>query len=198
MTEPDGPVPSEASILQRFAALVGASLRIDPARVTPESRLDELGAESLDLVEITLDVENEFSILMPERTILEAATEELGEGVFEQDGLLTQAGKRLLLERLPGADPAAFDGDQPVREVRRLFLRVDAWVALIRRICECSPRTCGTCGAALVQGSPGRLRCRPCGREYDLPAGDEVNRAWVRQYAGERGLLRDPSGPPVG
>jgi acyl carrier protein len=198
MSEPAAHVPTEAIILQRFAAVVGGSLRIDPSLVTWEARLDELGAESLDLVEITLDVENEFSILMPERTILETATEELGEGVLERDGLLTPAGKRLLLERLPGADPTAFEGEVPAREARRLFLRVDAWVALIRRICERSPRVCDTCGTALVQGSPGRLQCKPCGRAYDLPSGDDVNRDWIRQYAQEHELSFPAADSPTG
>ena len=80
------PQPTDDQLRDQFASLVAASLRIDPARVVPSATLDELGAESLDLVEITLDVENTFAILMPERTILEIGSEILGDGVLESDG----------------------------------------------------------------------------------------------------------------
>jgi acyl carrier protein len=181
------PVPSasmsDEAILERFAAIVAASLRVDPARVTRETSLDLLGAESIDVVEITIDVENAFSVLMPERTILDAAADVLGPGVVEQDGRLTETGRRLLLARMPELDPRAVAAGTPVRDVNRLFLRVDVWVRLIRGLLEQSPRVCPDCGCPLVQGTPARVRCERCQREHDLPTGDDLARRWVREWA---------------
>jgi acyl carrier protein len=179
------PRPSDTELHERFAAIVAASLRIDPARVVPSATLDELGAESLDLVEITLDVENDFAILMPERTILEVGAEVLGEGVLEADGRLTEAGRRFLALRMP-----QLAGELPATtsDLRATFLRVDTWLRVIRFVIDRSPRTCADCHVALVTGSPGRLRCPACSRDVDLPSGDDLNRVWVRATATEIGL----------
>ena len=178
--------PTDAELRERFAEVVAHSLRIDPARVVPSATLDELGAESLDLVEITLDLENAFAILMPERTILEIGTEVLGEGVLESDGHLTGAGRRFLARRMPEADVA---GVSSTADLRRLFLRVDTWLRIVRFLIDRSPRTCAVCEVPLVTGSPARLRCPSCGREVDLPNGDDLNREWVRATAAEIGLV---------
>ena len=45
---------------------------------------------------------------------------------------------------------------------------------------------CPQCGDRFVQGAPARVRCRTCAREFDLPAGDDIGRAWVRQWLAAR------------
>lgn len=179
------PQPSDQELHERFAAIVAASLRVNPARVVPDVTLDELGAESLDLVEITLDVENAFAILMPERTILEIGAEVLGEGVLEREGQLTDAGRQFLAKRMPGT---AVDDVVDTADLRRLFLRVDTWLRVIRFVIDHSPRMCPRCTSALVTGHPAQLRCPSCGTVVDLPSGDDLNRVWVRESAAEIGL----------
>lgn len=46
----------------RIAQLVAEKLNIDVKKITPTSTLAELGADSLDLVEIVMRLEEEFSI----------------------------------------------------------------------------------------------------------------------------------------
>jgi acyl carrier protein len=177
------PVPASDDTLHRFSRIVAASVRVPPERVQPEARLDDLGADSLDLVEIALETENEFSVLMPERSILETAREELGAGVVERDGLITDEGKALLAARLPWLAAGDLEGDVPVSRALGWFLRVETWVALIDRLRAETPSACAGCQGPLTQGSPGQLRCPACGRTHDLVAGDEVNRQWVREFA---------------
>jgi acyl carrier protein len=171
--------PSAEELHERFAAVVAASLRIDPVRVAPAATLGDLGAESIDLVEITLDVENVFSIVMPERSILDAARDVLGPGTVARDGRLTEVGSALLRRRLPEVDAARLAPGALVADVNREFLRVDVWERLIAGIVARSPRTCGTCSVALVQGSPGQVTCPRCGAIHVLPTGDELAREWV-------------------
>ena len=157
-----------------------------PERVTTDTSLDALGAESLDLVEVTLEIEHEFMVLMPERSILQTATAVVGEGVLEQDGLLTDAGKHLLAARMPEIDTTAWPDDVTVASLRSAFLRVDVWVRLIRFLMEQSPRECPSCHGALVPGTPARVACRTCAVEFDLPHGDELDRLWVEEYMARR------------
>lgn len=46
----------------KVAAIVAAKLSIDPATIKSDSNLQDLGADSLDLVEITMKLEEQFGI----------------------------------------------------------------------------------------------------------------------------------------
>jgi acyl carrier protein len=182
---------SEAEILERFARVVAESLRIDPAQVTEDAFLDDLGAESLDLAEITMQSEEEFDVLIAQKTILQTATEVFGEGVLARDGTLTEEGKRLLRRRLP--DFPAAEGEVTVADLSKLFLRVRTWVRMIQGLMEHTPKACRECGAAFGKAVAGRLKCRSCGFEYDIPSGEDINRQWVLQYYQQE----HPSAPPL-
>lgn len=183
---------TEAEIARRFAQIVAASLQIDPVAVVADARLPDLGMESLDLLEIRIDSEKAFSILLPERDILDHAREVFGEGVLEQDGLLTDAGRRLIQTRLQGL--VDLDGAQPlaVADIRREFMRVDVWLRMIRLLMAETPKTCVSCGQTLEPSPPGRVKCPDCGQEYSLRHGDEVNREWVHRYH-EHETMSSPS-----
>lgn len=184
---------SHAELYERFVSIVATSLRIDPSRVTPDVSLDDLGAESLDLIEITMESENEFDILMPERNIFDTAQVLFGHGVLETNGLLTDGGHRLLRRRLPEVDASVLAETRSVADARKLFMRVDAWLRLIQGLVEHSPRLCAACGTAREKSAPGFLRCPQCGSEAAIPSGDEINQRWVREYYEQDDLPPRPS-----
>ena len=97
---------TEAEIHERFAQIVAHSVHIDAAQVTAESYLDDLGAESLDLIEISMEVESQFRVWLPEKSILQTAMEIYGPGALEHDGRLTPQGKALLEAVCPLKMPA--------------------------------------------------------------------------------------------
>lgn len=48
---------------ERVKKVIAEKLSIDDARITPEARfIDDLGADSLDMVELTMALEDEFGI----------------------------------------------------------------------------------------------------------------------------------------
>jgi acyl carrier protein len=173
---------AKSEVSQKFAEIVGKSLRIEPLLVTPDAHLDELGAESLDLIEITMESEAQFGIWIPEKPILDTAAEIFGPGVLEKDGYLTEEGKRLMRRRMPAADAAAFTGEVAVKDLRRYFLQVSTWTRMIEALLEHTPRTCSTCGGAFHSSTGLRVKCAGCGLEVSVPSGEEINRAWVQEY----------------
>ena len=50
------------AIFDRLAGIVAEKLNIDRATVKPESTMQDLGADSLDMVEIVMRIEEEFNI----------------------------------------------------------------------------------------------------------------------------------------
>jgi acyl carrier protein len=56
-----------ADTTKRIRVLVAEQLGIDPQEVRPEaSILDDLGADSLDVVELVMAIEDEFDIEVPD------------------------------------------------------------------------------------------------------------------------------------
>jgi acyl carrier protein len=176
------PKAIDSEILERFAGIVATSLRIGRERVTPEAYLSDLGAESLDLLEITMEVEDEFGIIMPQKDVLQAAQEVVGPDVLVRDGLISEDGVRLLRSRLPAVDHGALVAGMPVADVNRIFERVGTWLRLIQGLIDHAPTACPSCAGALSKALAGRQRCLVCATEIDLPAGDDLNRRWVEEY----------------
>lgn len=175
MTMPD------TEILERFAEIVASSLRIDRSKITEDAYLDDLGAESLDLLEITMEAEDAFNILLPQKNILQTAQELVGAGVVIQDGKLTAAARRLLRARMP--EFATYDAEQlTLADLNKMFMRVGSWVRMIGRLMEHTPRMCPQCGAGFGKPVAGRLKCRSCAAEQDIPSGEDLNRQWVQRY----------------
>jgi len=53
------------AIIDDVRTIIAKSLNIPIERLTPETRLDELGAESLDVIEIVFGLEEKFDITIP-------------------------------------------------------------------------------------------------------------------------------------
>jgi acyl carrier protein len=53
------------AVIDDVRAIIAKSLNIPVERLTPDSRLDELGAESLDVIEIVFGLEEKYDITIP-------------------------------------------------------------------------------------------------------------------------------------
>ena len=53
------------AVIDDVMSIIAKSLNIPIERLTPDSRLDELGAESLDVIEIVFGLEEKFDITIP-------------------------------------------------------------------------------------------------------------------------------------
>ena len=115
------PTMTESEVFDKFAQIVARSLRIDVSQVSPDVHLTDLGAESLDLIEISMETESQFHIFLPDKSILDTAVEVFGPDVLEKDGYLTDEGKRLMLRRLPQSDLQAFAGAGSRKGPAKLF-----------------------------------------------------------------------------
>jgi len=173
---------TEAEVFDGFAQIVAHSLRIDAGQIGRDSHLSDLGAESLDLIEITMETETQFHIFLPDKSILETAVEVFGPDVLERDGYLKEAGKQLLMARVPEADAGMFEGEVAVKDLQHYFLKVSTWVRMIQDLVKYTPAECAACGGAMTASMGFRMKCAQCGQEITLRSGEELNREWVREY----------------
>ena len=64
-----------SELKQRLIELVSTQLGVEEAEVIPEARiLDDLGADSLDLVELVMNLEEAFDITVPDEDVEALAT----------------------------------------------------------------------------------------------------------------------------
>jgi acyl carrier protein len=54
------------TIFERVQMIAATKYSLDPATITPASTLESLGLDSLDLIELLFDVEDEFGIRVPQ------------------------------------------------------------------------------------------------------------------------------------
>ncbi len=108
------------------------ALGLDEEEVTPDALvIDELGAESLDFLDIAFRLERTFKIKIPRGEIQRAAEQQTGEA-FEVEGKLTEAGAAALRVALPEAPQEKIGAGYPVRDIPRLFT-VQTFANLVSR-----------------------------------------------------------------
>src|SRR3954463_11800512 len=100
-------------------ALVDA-LGIDDDEVTPEARLvADLGAESIDFLDIVFRLEKAFNIKIPRGELF--PEDILTNAEFIQNGKVTPAGVQKLKARMPFADLTRFEANPNVQDFGNLL-----------------------------------------------------------------------------
>lgn len=101
------------------AALVDA-LGVDDDEVTPDATLvDDLGAESIDFLDIVFRLEKSFDIKIPREELF--PEDILNNAEYVQDGKVTEAGLEKLRERMPFANLDAFSENPVVQDFGKLL-----------------------------------------------------------------------------
>ncbi len=132
---PFSPVPAAAveAVFPSVADIIADALARSRAEVHLHSRLvADLGAESIDFLDIVFRLEQAFAVRIPRGQILEAARGGLSEEEFHRDGVLTEAGLarvRALLDEVPAS---AFTPGLRVDDLPLLFT-VETFCKLVAR-----------------------------------------------------------------
>ena len=58
------------TMYERVQAILAKQLRVDPARVVPEARIKkDLGADSLDILQLLMRIEDKYGITIPDAAL---------------------------------------------------------------------------------------------------------------------------------
>jgi acyl carrier protein len=111
---------SQDQILEKMTEVLIDALGVDDDEVTADAKLvDDLGAESIDFLDISFRLEKTFSIKIDQGEMFPDNI--LSDPAFVQDGKITDEGMAKLRERLPYADLDAFEADRTVDGFSNVF-----------------------------------------------------------------------------
>ena len=124
---------TENDIFERLKPLLVEVLGVAPERVRPESVLvGDLGAESIDLLDLSFRIEETFKVTIQSNEIEHEASKRLPGGVYEKDGGLTDEALAEIRKALP-----ELGRDKLVSGLRKMdlpsLLTVEFFVKLISR-----------------------------------------------------------------
>ena len=111
----------DAAIWAKVQDAFAAALGLEEDEIELDSKLiEDLGAESLDFLDIVYRLERAFDIKIPRGGIESSAQEEAG-GTYEVDGILTDEGLSALKQLMPEVPKDEFVDGMRVTEVPELF-----------------------------------------------------------------------------
>ncbi len=111
-----------AAIFPKVAETMADALGCDVADVKLDSSLiDDLGAESIDFLDIVFRLERAFKVKIPRGKIVEEARGDLSEAQFESGGVVTDAGVQRLKTFLNEVPAERIKTPLKTADIPRLF-----------------------------------------------------------------------------
>lgn len=109
-------------IYPTVAKTIADALGCELDEVKPDASLiEDLGAESIDFLDLVFRLERAFKVKIPRGKIIEDARGDLPEAQFEQKGVVTDAGLARLREFLAEVPAERFKTPLKVNDIPRLF-----------------------------------------------------------------------------
>jgi acyl carrier protein len=181
---------SEETVFEEVKKAIAETLNSDKESIRPESSLiRDLGAESLDFLDINYRLEQAFGIKMARHFILEHIEEMFGEGsAIDADSRITEKAISLLQFRMgenfpelrPGMDMDAVPALITAQSITRGVLD----------ILDSLPEKCTSCGNAAWQTENGiRIKCGSCGEYATFTNGDDLIREWLKKVQEEKKIF---------
>jgi acyl carrier protein len=119
---------SQEQIYTKVSATLVEALNVDEEEIRPTATLQgDLGAESIDFLDIVFRLERAFGIKIPRGELFPESIFQ-GDPEFVQDGRVTEQGLAELRARMPFADLSKFEQHPEVSAIGDLFT-----VALLTR-----------------------------------------------------------------
>ena len=182
------PHVSRETIEAEVRAALAATLRKDADTIDmSKSIVKDLGATSIDFLDINFRLEGAFGIQLATQLMLDHVEEQVGEGqAIDADNKITAPAAELLtmyFGELPGLEAGISADEIPA------LVTPSVVADGVERLLDELPAAC-SCGASDWKSEDGRkVVCGACGDEAEYPDGDDMIEAWIQSVQAERKLF---------
>jgi acyl carrier protein len=182
-------VITKEKVFEELKKAIVETLRVDKDAIKPESSLiTDLGAESLDFLDINYRLEQAFGIKMARHFFLEHIEEMFGEGsAIDENGQLTDKAIELLKFRygdnMPDLKPGMDMDEVPA------MVTAQSMTDGVMDILDSLPEKC-SCGSSAWKSDDGlRVTCGSCGEEAAFTNGDDLIKDWLTKVQEEKHIF---------
>jgi acyl carrier protein len=183
-------VISEDKVFEELKKAIVETLRVDKNEIKPESSLiNDLGAESLDFLDINYRMEQTFGIKMARHFVLEHIEEMFGEGsAIDENGQLTEKAIELLRIRY-GDDMPDLKPGMDMDEVPAM-VTAQSISGGVMDLLASLPEACPECSNKAWKTEDGsHVKCGSCGKEAEFTNGDDLIKNWLSEVQAEKKIF---------
>ena len=127
-------MPTSEEVFEKVQSALVDALGVDDDEVTRDATMvGDLGAESIDFLDIVFRLEKAFDIEIPQADLF--PQDVLTDAQYVEDGKVNAAGLALLKERMPFADLSKFETNPVVQEFGDLLTVNDLCRYVESRVC---------------------------------------------------------------
>ena len=113
-------MPTKDEVFEKVREALVDALGVDDDEVTPQATMvGDLGAESIDFLDISFKLEQEFSIKIDQGELFPENL--MQDETLVEDGKLTDKAMDMPKERMPHVDFSAFEADRRVDQMSEVF-----------------------------------------------------------------------------
>ena len=170
-------------IYREVRKAIAETLRVSETAIQPDhSLIGDLGAESLDFIDINYRLEQRFGLSMPRKYLVEHVEEFFGEGAaIDENGQITETAVSILQARL-GPVAESLKAGMAVEEIPTL-VTPQTLVEVVQEILNSCPEACAACGAKGWKVADGSvIVCEGCGRAPTFATGDDLIKHWLAAF----------------
>lgn len=175
---------TDEQIFERVQSVIAETLRISLEEVKMDSVLgDELGATSLDFVDIIFRLQSDFKISFYEGGIIEKLSEIFGADALSVNGRLTELGAEIVRLRMPEVEASKINPGMPLAGIEALFTTA-TWVRVVKDLLDARPQKCINCASEKLQPiRPSVLLCEACKNEIPCPSQEQLLTEWANKIS---------------
>jgi len=181
---------TEQKVFEELKKAIIETLRSDEAAIKTESSLiKDLGAESLDFLDINYRLEQTFGIKMARHFILEHIEEMFGEGsAIDENGQLTE--KAITLLKLRYGDVYGDLSEGVDMDAVPTLITAGSMTQGVLDLLDTLPDKCTQCGNADWKTEDGiRIKCGSCSAFATFTNGDDLSKDWLTAVQQEKKIF---------
>ena len=181
---------TEETVFAELKKAIVETLRVEENAIKPESSLiKDLGAESLDFLDINYRLEQTFGIKMARHFILEHIEEMFGEGsAIDEKGQLT--GKAISLLKMRYGDIYGDLSEGVDVDAVPTLITAGSMTQGVLDIMDTLPEKCTNCGNAAWKTDDGiKVLCGSCGEPAAFTNGDDLIKEWLTSTQEEKHIF---------